>query len=72
MCLTVGTHLIPHPDKVHFLVSIVDKQICDFYLSFVEYFEIHFNGQVEKGGEDAFFVSSHGGGVIAVADGVSG
>ncbi|KAL8548958.1 hypothetical protein ACS0TY_008011 [Phlomoides rotata] len=42
VCLTVGTHLIPHPDKV------------------------------EKGGEDAFFVSSHGGGVIAVADGVSG
>ncbi|KAI3450286.1 hypothetical protein Pfo_006951 [Paulownia fortunei] len=42
VCLSVGTHLIPHPDKV------------------------------EKGGEDAFFVSSHGGGVIAVADGVSG
>ncbi|GFP89707.1 probable protein phosphatase 2c 26 [Phtheirospermum japonicum] len=40
--LSVGTYLIPHPDKV------------------------------EKGGEDAFFVSSHGGGVIAVADGVSG
>ncbi|PIM97514.1 Serine/threonine protein phosphatase [Handroanthus impetiginosus] len=40
--LNVGTHLIPHPDKV------------------------------EKGGEDAFLVSSHGGGVIAVADGVSG
>lgn len=40
--LNVGTHLIPHPNKV------------------------------EKGGEDAFFVSSHGGGVIAVADGVSG
>ncbi|XP_057789796.1 probable protein phosphatase 2C 1 isoform X2 [Salvia miltiorrhiza] len=42
VCLSVGTHLIPHPDKV------------------------------EKGGEDAFFVSSHRGGVIAVADGVSG
>ncbi|KAL7152224.1 hypothetical protein ABFS83_04G082700 [Erythranthe nasuta] len=42
VCLSIGTHLIPHPDKV------------------------------EKGGEDAFFVSSHGGGVIAVADGVSG
>ncbi|XP_073022165.1 probable protein phosphatase 2C 26 isoform X1 [Primulina eburnea] len=40
--LNVGTHLIPHPNKI------------------------------EKGGEDAFFVSSHGGGVIAVADGVSG
>lgn len=29
-------------------------------------------GKVEKGGEDAFFVSSYNGGVIAVADGVSG
>ncbi|CAN0897406.1 Probable protein phosphatase 2C 26 [Linum grandiflorum] len=38
----VGTHLIPHPNKV------------------------------EKGGEDAFFVSSYGGGVCAIADGVSG
>ncbi|XP_057483289.1 probable protein phosphatase 2C 26 isoform X1 [Actinidia eriantha] len=38
----VGTHLIPHPNKV------------------------------EKGGEDAFFVSSYNGGVVAVADGVSG
>ncbi|CAB4312424.1 unnamed protein product [Prunus armeniaca] len=38
----VGTHLIPHPNKV------------------------------EKGGEDAFFVSSYNGGIIAVADGVSG
>ncbi|BBH04586.1 Protein phosphatase 2C family protein [Prunus dulcis] len=27
---------------------------------------------VEKGGEDAFFVSSYNGGIIAVADGVSG
>ncbi|PQQ06555.1 putative protein phosphatase 2C 26 isoform X2 [Prunus yedoensis var. nudiflora] len=38
----VGTHLIPHPNKV------------------------------EKGGEDAFFVSSYNGGIIAVADGVLG
>ncbi|OMP02404.1 phosphatase 2C (PP2C)-like protein [Corchorus olitorius] len=38
----IGTHLIPHPNKV------------------------------EKGGEDAFFVSNFNGGVIAVADGVSG
>jgi len=28
--------------------------------------------KVEKGGEDAFFVSNYNGGVIAVADGVSG
>lgn len=28
--------------------------------------------KVEKGGEDAFFVSSDNGGVIVVADGVSG
>ncbi|GMH07438.1 hypothetical protein Nepgr_009278 [Nepenthes gracilis] len=40
--LSVGTHLIPHPNKV------------------------------EKGGEDAFFVSSCGGVIIGVADGVSG
>ncbi|KAK4363707.1 hypothetical protein RND71_018948 [Anisodus tanguticus] len=40
--LSVGTYLIPHPNKV------------------------------EKGGEDAFFVSSNNGEVIAVADGVSG
>ncbi|KAF5470379.1 hypothetical protein F2P56_010898, partial [Juglans regia] len=38
----VGTHLIPHPNKV------------------------------DRGGEDAFFVSNYNGGVIAVADGVSG
>ncbi|PON85856.1 PPM-type phosphatase domain containing protein [Trema orientale] len=38
----VGTHLIPHPNKV------------------------------DRGGEDAFFVSRHNGGAIAVADGVSG
>ncbi|GAA0167464.1 hypothetical protein Leryth_002748 [Lithospermum erythrorhizon] len=42
LSLSVGTHLIPHPNKV------------------------------EKGGEDAFFVSNYKGGVIAVADGVSG
>ena len=28
--------------------------------------------KVEKGGEDAFFVSRYNGGVVAVADGVSG
>lgn len=28
--------------------------------------------KVERGGEDAFFVSGYKGGVIAVADGVSG
>lgn len=27
---------------------------------------------MERGGEDAFFVSSYNGGIIAVADGVSG
>uniref|UniRef100_A0A803KS74 Protein phosphatase n=1 Tax=Chenopodium quinoa TaxID=63459 RepID=A0A803KS74_CHEQI len=42
MSLCVGTHLIPHPNKI------------------------------ERGGEDAFFISNHGGGAIAVADGVSG
>ncbi|CAI0549041.1 unnamed protein product [Linum tenue] len=40
--LCVGSHLIPHPNKV------------------------------EKGGEDAFFTSSYSGGVLAIADGVSG
>ncbi|XP_065847781.1 probable protein phosphatase 2C 26 isoform X1 [Euphorbia lathyris] len=39
---SVGTHLIPHPNKI------------------------------ERGGEDALLVSSYNGGVIAVADGVSG
>ncbi|XP_010032961.2 probable protein phosphatase 2C 26 isoform X1 [Eucalyptus grandis] len=42
LSLSVGTHLIPHPNKV------------------------------DKGGEDAFLVSGCNGGVIAVADGVSG
>ncbi|KAM1099265.1 hypothetical protein TB2_005766 [Malus domestica] len=42
LCFSVGTYLIPHPNKVG------------------------------KGGEDAFFVSSYNGGVLAVADGVSG
>ncbi|KMT05380.1 hypothetical protein BVRB_7g175120 [Beta vulgaris subsp. vulgaris] len=42
MTLCVGTHLIPHPNKI------------------------------ERGGEDAFFISSYNGGAIAVADGVSG
>lgn len=28
--------------------------------------------KVDRGGEDAFFVSTYNGGVIAVADGVSG
>ncbi|XP_057548328.1 probable protein phosphatase 2C 1 [Amaranthus tricolor] len=42
LSLCVGTHNIPHPNKI------------------------------ERGGEDAFFISSYGGGTIAVADGVSG
>lgn len=42
MSLSVGTHLIPHPNKI------------------------------ERGGEDAFFVSSYASGVLAVADGLSG
>ncbi|GAY32381.1 hypothetical protein CUMW_285380 [Citrus unshiu] len=59
----VGTHLIPHPNKeINF-----HKPICNvlILLSF-GFFE------VERGGEDAFFVSCYNGGVIAVADGVSG
>ncbi|KAK4855900.1 hypothetical protein QYF36_012103 [Acer negundo] len=42
LSICVGTHLIPHPNKV------------------------------DRGGEDAFFVSGYNGGVFAVADGVSG
>ncbi|XP_008804123.2 probable protein phosphatase 2C 1 isoform X4 [Phoenix dactylifera] len=42
MSFSVGTHLIPHPEKV------------------------------DRGGEDALFVSSYNGGVLAIADGVSG
>ncbi|XP_010921018.1 probable protein phosphatase 2C 26 isoform X1 [Elaeis guineensis] len=42
MSFSVGTCLIPHPEKA------------------------------DRGGEDAFFVSSYNGGVLAIADGVSG
>ncbi|KAK8928237.1 putative protein phosphatase 2C 1 [Platanthera zijinensis] len=42
LSFAVGTHFIPHPEKV------------------------------DTGGEDAFFVSSHNGGVLGIADGVSG
>lgn len=42
-----------------------------FIKAFVYLQELVF-GKVEKGGEDAFFVSTYNGGVIAVADGVSG
>lgn len=31
-----------------------------------------FLSKVDKGGEDAFFVTNHNGGILAVADGVSG
>lgn len=59
------------------LVSVVYKQIVNPIFRLLKNFEPlsmrRFRVlQVEKGGEDAFFVSSHGGGVIAVADGVSG
>uniref|UniRef100_A0A3Q7GMH3 Protein phosphatase n=1 Tax=Solanum lycopersicum TaxID=4081 RepID=A0A3Q7GMH3_SOLLC len=57
MSLSVGMYLIPHPNKASSKI-ILRRSI--------------FTCSVEKGGEDAFFVSSDNGGVIVVADGVSG
>lgn len=47
---------------------------CGYQINFVPHWIIlsMFCLKVAKGGEDAFFVSSYNGGVIAVADGVSG
>lgn len=33
---------------------------------------LHFSEQVAKGGEDAYFVSNYGGGILGIADGVGG
>lgn len=87
MSFRVGTHLIPHPNKVSArckpLVSfytlsptcIGEKLIGEkksFCLSILKIFEVLVFLKVDRGGEDAFFVSNYDGGVIAVADGVSG
>jgi hypothetical protein len=40
------------------------------YEDFTGFFS--FLRQVEKGGEDAYFIKEYGGGVLGVADGVSG
>lgn len=86
----VGTHLIPHPNKVvNWLPWVL---LCD-HVGFLCYKLIYclycytnyqFGStcathlwvfvfrKVDRGGEDAFFISSYNGGVVAVADGVSG
>ncbi|WMV32026.1 hypothetical protein MTR67_025411 [Solanum verrucosum] len=65
MSLSVGMYLIPHPNKA--------KEIGIGRVAFNPVF-VCFSVviKVEKGGEDAFFVSSDDGEVIVVADGVSG
>ncbi|CAI0399468.1 unnamed protein product [Linum tenue] len=69
--LCVGSHLIQHPNKVDsgskFFVpdcsTLDDLFLCPDANSFHRW---------KRAGKDAFFVSSYNGGVLAVADGVSG
>ncbi|XP_019439263.1 PREDICTED: probable protein phosphatase 2C 26 isoform X1 [Lupinus angustifolius] len=60
---SVGTYLIPHPKKHNDTILIFVYLPLSQVLVFLK---------VDKGGEDAFFVSNYNGGVVAVADGVSG
>lgn len=75
--LSIGTHLIPHPNKVFsfaLLIFFYDAKWALLLLQLehrISCSSVYFL-KVEKGGEDAFFISSYKGGVIAVADGVSG
>ena len=80
MSFCVGTHLIPHPNKViaHCKLPFVSP-LCSMFDVLYRFLETVFNiikslvfSKVERGGEDAFFVSNYNGGVIAVADGVFG
>ncbi|KOM52654.1 hypothetical protein LR48_Vigan09g131300 [Vigna angularis] len=59
----VGTCLIPHPKKV-----VANSNPTELKPLNIKPFPCFVN----TGGEDAFFVSNYNGGVIAVADGVSG
>ncbi|KAL3623873.1 hypothetical protein CASFOL_032689 [Castilleja foliolosa] len=67
-----------HKLTYHKLVSCAPPSVSNFLSSgigvslSVGTYSIPHPNKVQKGGEDAFFVSSYGGGVIAVADGVSG
>ncbi|ANM61559.1 Protein phosphatase 2C family protein [Arabidopsis thaliana] len=65
----------PNPSRVDFLCRCAPSEIQplrpELSLS-VGIHAIPHPDKVEKGGEDAFFVSSYRGGVMAVADGVSG
>lgn len=91
MSFSVGTHLVPHPEKVsQNLEAILKYEYFNLWfghetLSLMSDLTSHFlpNGssnlfltmdcsKADKGGEDAFFVSSYNGGVLAIADGVSG
>lgn len=74
MSLCVGTHLIPHPNKVSAGFSTLPLTIfsqieCSLRLSYLSRV-LELEGTHRR--EDAFFVSGYSGGVIAVADGVSG
>lgn len=85
MSFSVGTHLIPHPKKVSAhqkppLCSLMrttfngrkeEEKRCSFLHGSLTFQVLAFL-KVDRGGEDAFFVSNYNGGVIAVADGVSG
>ena len=49
------------------------NKLCNFFLvHLLPLAQVLVFHKVDRGGEDAFFVSNYSGGVIAVADGVSG
>ncbi|XP_050139245.1 probable protein phosphatase 2C 26 [Malus sylvestris] len=51
---------------------IIPRKRCQTRPACILYLILYIFLCVEKGGEDAFFVSSYNGGVLAIADGVSG
>lgn len=68
-------HSSPQEGRYDFTVSIsiIPFSILLFrFFLLIQFLWLWLILKVEKGGEDAFFVSSHNGGVIGVADGVSG
>lgn len=68
LSLSTGTHLIPHPKKVNDVLRN-SYLVPPSYIFTSLYFP---KLKVETGGEDAFFVGSCNGSVVAIADGVSG
>ncbi|KAH9623568.1 hypothetical protein KSS87_013172 [Heliosperma pusillum] len=69
MSLCIGTHIIPHPEKLRVCYVVSPSRVGDCSLTAIYVFAYP---KIERGGEDAFFTSSLNGGAIAVADGVSG